>query len=292
MGYMHIENLYKNQTILLFKQCYSLEKIHGTSSHIMWDGNRVTFFSGGASHVNFCQLFDVEKLTSVFKDIFGTDIVTVYGEAYGGKEQAMSKTYGDKLKFIVFDVEVEETFVDVPNAEDIATKLGLEFVSYELVDTDVAMLDANRDLPSVQAVRNGCGNNTDKYGFCPPIREGNVLRSIKEFKDNRGNRVISKHKRSEFQERGNQPNVVDADKQKILDDAIAIAEEWVVAVRLEHVLDKLGNPTELSMTGKVIQAMVEDVLREAAGEIVDTKEVRKAIGAKAGQMFKNRIMKV
>lgn len=292
MGYMHIENLYKNQTILLFKQCYSLEKIHGTSSHIMWDGNRVTFFSGGASHVNFCQLFDVEKLTSVFKDIFGTDIVTVYGEAYGGKEQAMSKTYGDKLKFIVFDVEVEETFVDVPNAEDIATKLGLEFVSYELVDTDVAMLDANRDLPSVQAVRNGCGNNTDKYGFCPPIREGNVLRSIKEFKDNRGNRVISKHKRPEFQERGNQPNVVDADKQKILDDAIAIAEEWVVAVRLEHVLDKLGNPTELSMTGKVIQAMVEDVLREAAGEIVDTKEVRKAIGAKAGQMFKNRIMKV
>jgi intein/homing endonuclease len=29
MGYQHIENLYKNQTIFLFKECYALEKIHG-----------------------------------------------------------------------------------------------------------------------------------------------------------------------------------------------------------------------------------------------------------------------
>lgn len=29
MGYIHIENLYKNRAILLFKECYALEKIHG-----------------------------------------------------------------------------------------------------------------------------------------------------------------------------------------------------------------------------------------------------------------------
>ena len=29
MGYLHIQNLYKNQTILLFKECYAMEKIHG-----------------------------------------------------------------------------------------------------------------------------------------------------------------------------------------------------------------------------------------------------------------------
>ena len=33
MAYMHIENLYRNQNILLFKQCYCLEKIHGTSAN-------------------------------------------------------------------------------------------------------------------------------------------------------------------------------------------------------------------------------------------------------------------
>ena len=32
MSYMHIDNLYKNQDILLFKECYALEKIHGTSA--------------------------------------------------------------------------------------------------------------------------------------------------------------------------------------------------------------------------------------------------------------------
>ena len=34
MAYMHIDNLYKNQEVLLFKECYAMEKIHGTSAHI------------------------------------------------------------------------------------------------------------------------------------------------------------------------------------------------------------------------------------------------------------------
>jgi len=29
MGYAHIENLYKNQEILMFKRCFAMEKIHG-----------------------------------------------------------------------------------------------------------------------------------------------------------------------------------------------------------------------------------------------------------------------
>ena len=36
MGYLHIENLYKNQTVLMFKELYALEKLHGTSAHIRW----------------------------------------------------------------------------------------------------------------------------------------------------------------------------------------------------------------------------------------------------------------
>ena len=34
MAYLHIDNLYKNQEILMFKECYALEKIHGTSGTI------------------------------------------------------------------------------------------------------------------------------------------------------------------------------------------------------------------------------------------------------------------
>lgn len=39
----------------------------------------------------------------------------------------------------------------------------------------------------------------------------------------------------------------------------------------------------------VIDAMVEDVLREASGEIVDSKEARAAIGRRAAQLFRARL---
>ena len=51
MGYMHIDNLYKEKDILMLKKCYALEKIHGTSCNINFDGIKtLRFFSGGASH--------------------------------------------------------------------------------------------------------------------------------------------------------------------------------------------------------------------------------------------------
>ena len=34
MGYADIPNLYSDQTILLLKECYALEKVHGSSSHL------------------------------------------------------------------------------------------------------------------------------------------------------------------------------------------------------------------------------------------------------------------
>lgn len=39
----------------------------------------------------------------------------------------------------------------------------------------------------------------------------------------------------------------------------------------------------------ILKNMVEDVMREGAGEIVDSKEVRKAISKKTSQMFKDSL---
>jgi len=49
---MHIGNLYREQKILMFKECYALEKIHGTSAHIHFhsDSKAVIYFSGGEKH--------------------------------------------------------------------------------------------------------------------------------------------------------------------------------------------------------------------------------------------------
>lgn len=284
MGYLHIENLYRPeaQSILLFRECFALEKVHGTSAHVAWDGSAVRLFSGGESPERFATLFDIPKLSIDLGTKFGTNPAVVYGEAHGGKQQGMKDTYGDSLRFIAFDVKVGDLWLDVPNAESVALYLGLPFVPYRRVPTDLAALDAERDRPSEVAVLNGIAE--------PRMREGVVLRPPFEVRTNNGNRVIAKHKRAEFAERKTVP--VDPAKLAVLEKAEAIAEEWVTEMRLTHVLDHLGNPTEMKDTGRVIAAMVEDVTREASGEIVDSKEARGAIGKKAAAMFKARLRKV
>ncbi len=287
MGYLHIENLYREQTILLFRECFAMEKIHGTSAHISWNNGKVGFFSGGESYERFRALFDEAKLSEAFLKL-GHDKVMVFGEAYGGKCQGMSHTYGKELKFIAFDVKIggddEDggAWLDVPNADQVATGLGLEFVSWKRVEATVETLDKERDADSQQAHRNGCGPGKKM--------EGVVLRPLVEFKDKRGNRVICKHKRDEFRETATPRQVVDPAKQVILAAAQAIADEWATDQRLRHVLDKVPGTMDghhcMEQMRTVIRAMQEDVIREAKGEIVESKEALAAIATRTAKMFK------
>lgn len=285
MGYMHIENLYRPeaQRILEFKRLYALEKIHGTSAHVAWDGHDLRFFAGGSDHKTFTALFDFDYLRAKFAEKFGENPAIVYGEAYGGKCQGMRKTYGDTLRFVAFDVLVGDSWLDVKSAEDVAQALGISFVFYEIVTTDIASLDAARDRPSEQAKRNGIVE--------PCITEGVVLRPLFEVKTNNGHRLIAKHKRAEFSERKTIPSI-DPTKREMMEKADEIANEWVTEMRLTHVLDHLGNPSEPQNTPDVIRAMIEDVSREASGEIVESKAAMRAIGAATAKMFKARISRI
>ena len=276
MSYMHIDNLYKNQTILLFKECYAMEKIHGTSAHISWQDGKVTLSSGGASGPAFAALFDVEFLAEKFTEIFGSSLhVVVFGEAYGGKMQNMSATYGPDLRFIVFEVKVDDTWLNVLNANDVANKLGLEFVYYVKIPAMIETINFECNTKSVQAFRNGMGEGHN--------REGIVLRPLIEVTTSNGNRIISKHKNKEFAE-VKTPRVV-GEKVKILRKAEAIANEWVTARRLEHVLQQISECNSPKDTKLVIQTMVEDILREGRNEIEDTQSARKAIGKKTASMW-------
>jgi hypothetical protein len=282
MGYLHIDNLYKNQVILMFKECYALEKIHGTSAHLTWKHkeNVIKFSSGGENHNNFVSTFDVPALTNKLSEIFPTTDVVIYGEAYGGKQQSMSNTYGKELKFVGFDVKVGHVWVNVPNAEDICNKVGIEFVDYVKITTDLESINGERDKDSVQAIRNGMGTGK--------LREGVVLRPLIEMTLNNGDRIISKHKRDEFKETKT-PREVSPELFKVLSDAKEVAEEWVTEMRLTHILDKLPINLTMNDTKLVITSMIEDVYREAKGEIVESKEVTRAIGNKTVELFKTRL---
>lgn len=294
MGYIKIPNLYKEQTILGLDEVYALEKIHGTSAHIKFKEGQVTFFSGEQPAV-FKGLFDEEFLLAALSS-FCRDEIIVNGEFYAGKCQGMNKTYGKNPKFVVFDVRFDGNWLTVPNAEKVAHMLKMEFVHYVKISTKLEEIDRERDADSVQAVRNGMGEGHK--------REGVVLRPCEELFDERGNRLIVKHKRSEFMETKT-PREVNPDKQLVLKEAQAIADEWVTPMRLNHVIDALKvykqikeneagrgclvkdlTPVGLEDTKDVIQMMFADIQREAKGEIVESQEARKAIGRRTAALFK------
>jgi len=218
---------------------------------------------------------------AAFRRIAPNCAATVYGEAYGGKQQAQSWRYGPDLRFVAFDVMLDGDWLSVPSAAYTAELLGLEFVWYRRVSTLLSSLDAERDAPSEQARRNGV------VGDKP--REGVVLRPLTEAPSPSGERLIAKHKRDEERETKTPRRVVDPAEQAVLDDAVAIADEWVTMERLRHVLDKMPAGVGVEQTRDVIAAMVDDVLREGRGEIVDSKAARAAIGRNTAQLFKRHL---
>lgn len=279
MGYLHIENLYKCQDVLHFKAGYALEKVHGTSAAVSYADGVLSFFPGGESATRFEALFDKAKLLEGMSRL-GAE-VTVYGEAYGGSCQGMAHVYGPTLRFIVFDVKIGDTWLSVPEMQEAATALGLDVVPWALIPMEPSMLDRERDYPSEVAKRNGVAGDQ--------LREGIVIRPLIEVQHGDGRRVIAKYKSAAFEERKTPQKIGDPAKLAVLSQANAIAEEWVTDMRLTHVLDKLPQGIGLDSTKLVIDAMVNDVLREAAGEIVDSKEARAAIGKRAAQLFKARV---
>ena len=258
-----------------------MEKIHGTSCNIKYrkDLQELRFFSGGAKHDTFVALFDEPVLREAFEAL-GSEEVQVFGEGYGGKINGMRDTYGGSLRFVAFEVLMGHWWLSVQQAEEVVKSLGLEFVDYVKIRTTLKAIDEQRDRPSVQAVRNGMGDDKP--------REGIVLRTVIELHKNNGERIIAKHKREDFSERKTKQKVVSPERLKVLADAQEIADEWTTPMRLTHILDKFPN-AGMEQTGQIIKAMVEDVTREAKGEIVETKEARKAIGKIAALLFKARL---
>lgn len=293
MGYLSVENLYRCwQHWQEHKEVYALEKIHGTSAHITYDPiqDRVSAYSGGADHAVFVKLFDFEKLKEQFKALQINKKLTLFGEAYGGKILRMSQTYGQELRFVAFDFLVGEKgdhgWYDVPQAEIMAKRLGQEFVDYVRIPCTLEALDAERDKPSVQAKRNGMGD--DK------LREGIVLRPIVEatYGKNR-ERCIAKHKGAAFCETAHmKTKPIDLDRVVVLAEAEAIAAEWVTEMRLDHVLN--GREPSPEMISDLLKEMCADIEKESAGEIKTEdgkldKLTRGAVCKRTAGMIKQRM---
>lgn len=285
MGYLKIPNLRNVPDLLdLLGQVFALEKIHGSSSHVSWEGRDLHFFAGGQKHATFTRIFDQPALATSFQALgHGDTKITVYGEVYGGKCQGMSRTYGPSLSFVAFDVQIGEFWLDVPAAHEVTNKLGLEFVHYERGPCTVEWLTQQREAPSVQAQRKGIAE--------PRQREGIVIRPLTELIRKNGDRVIAKYRNHAFEERAKPPREIDPAKAERIEGARRVAEEFVVPMRLEHVLDKIraerdGSDPEIKDTGMVVKRMIEDVRTEESQNVAEwTLETDKEIGRAAAKLF-------
>lgn len=285
MSYFKIENLYRNPDALTLPEgeCYAMEKLDGTSSNLGYKDSKLSFYSGGSKYETFKAIFDEQALLSALQLLFKPeDSVKIYGEAYGAKVQGLGHRYGDQLRFCAFEVQVNGTWLPVPEAQKIVEYLGLEFVHFVKVPCTVEALNAERDKPSTQAQRNGMGEQ---------LSEGIIIRPLTERTREDGTRCIWKHKQDRVREMKT-PRSLDPDKNKVLEDARAIAEEFVVEERLRHVMDSLavsyGKTSEdlkIEDTPALLAQMVNDVNTECAGEFVRTKETDRAISKRAAVLF-------
>jgi len=112
------------------------EKVDGTNIRIMWDGSKITF-NGKTDNAQMPaplvqRLTDTFlPLTETFAEAFGTNegtSVCLYGEGYGAKIQKVGALYRPDQDFVLFDVKVGEWWLNRPDVENIATKLGVQIV--------------------------------------------------------------------------------------------------------------------------------------------------------------------
>lgn len=289
MGYQKIPNLKRDFKILeICKQVYCLEKIHGTSSHIAFRDDKLNFYAGGVPYDVFIKLFDHDRLLEAFRNL-GHNCITIFGESYGGKLQKMTDVYGPELKFVAFEVKIRNVWLNVQQAEKVARSLGFDFVFYNLVEATVEAVNAERDRPSTQALKNGMG--PDKWS------EGVVVRPVVELMTGDGKRLLAKHRRSKYEETKTTRELsMTPEERALVKNARDVSEEFVTDMRLQHVVDQyLAAKHEadhsgqylLSVkdTGPIVRLMIDDIVTEHGDEIVWSKEVGKLIGAKTAAMF-------
>jgi ATP-dependent RNA circularization protein (DNA/RNA ligase family) len=169
------------------------EKVDGTNTRIMWNGENVVF--GGKTDNAQIPVFLLYKLQELFegtakrlllKQIFtdSTDVV-LYGEGYGNKIQSAGKDYmSDGVDFVLFDVKIGDWWLERENVEDIAKKLRIK---------SVPIIGKGTLKDMVEMTRKGFRSQWGDF-----LSEGIVARPTTELFTRKNERIITKIKHKDF----------------------------------------------------------------------------------------------
>ncbi len=117
------------------KKWIATEKVDGTNIRVMWDGKNVTF--GGKTDAAQLQTSLIQVLQDKFMTItarqkfaekFADKQVCFYGEGYGAKIQKGGGNYRTDQGFVLFDVKIGETWLNIGAVAGLAESFGMELV--------------------------------------------------------------------------------------------------------------------------------------------------------------------
>ena len=165
------------------------EKVDGTNIRVILENGAVTF--GGRTEAAQIPAQLVTRLnerflpmTAQLTEMFENGVV-LYGEGYGAKIQKGGGNYRQDQDFVLFDVKCGEWWLQRPDVEAIAEKLGLEIVP---VIGEGTLFDA------VEAAKVGICSTWGNFQA-----EGIVARPKTELKTRSGHRIITKIKCRDFE---------------------------------------------------------------------------------------------
>lgn len=189
-----IEGKFRNKTVEYLKnnKWIFTEKVDGTNIRVCWDGHKISFM-GRTDNSDIPKplleilnvLFITNETEELFEQIFGEKEVILFGEGYGGKIQN-GGAYSLISDFILFDILVEDKFLERENIENIAKSLNLKVVPIVLTGTIQEGVEYVKNKPNSIIAKE------------VKEMEGLVGRTECEIYDKNNNRMIVKIKVCDF----------------------------------------------------------------------------------------------
>lgn len=177
---------------------YLTEKIDGTNVRVVWDGNRIEF-RGKTNKANLPPRL-VDRLNELFieemfEQVFNETPVTLYGEGFGSKIQGGGDYFPDSAEgqneFALFDVKIDGLWLEYENVRAIAGSLGNIPLTIAYSTPGIALTEG------IQLIQETVDDPLRSYWGQKPI-EGFVAKTVPEFLDRRGHRIITKLKYNDF----------------------------------------------------------------------------------------------
>lgn len=287
-----IENAYQlDLNFFVDREVVIMEKMDGSSHRVgfrrglKWCGghNHMHAIGGKVSHDGFgfgafvAENGIADRIAAYCEANQIADL-GVYGEFCGPKIQ--KNPYGlDERHFYVFDMTIDEAWLDWDQVVQLAKEMQLELVRVDYLGMfDLETLDR-------------LISNRSQFGDTHP-REGVVLKLRQESVYPDGTRAILKHKPERRQERKSHRGKLELTPEMVaVQNLQNMVADYVTEERAEHVIGHLREAGQAIDFPSVVAEFRKDILKEADADHrhefeADQKKFRKIVGQLVGQDHK------